>query len=302
MWTTFIPFIEPLSPAQHAARILKEKLGPAIRDYVFIDFCAGGGGPTPSIEQELNKRLGENRKDTGRRSDSSDAPSYAEVAAPEPTPATDSSKDTIAVASTTVEPVQFVLTDLHPHVQNWAEAAARSPNMHYESFPVDASAAPPSLINRHKRASKKIFRLFNLAFHHFDDPLAKAILKNTVETSDGFAILELQDRSFSAFVSCCAFGLGIMVLAPVYAWKWRSPATLFFSWILPILPFVLVFDGWISSLRSRTPEEVEALLRTCGAEGGEEELKLWELRSGEEVFLWPFGTLHWIICTKRQSD
>jgi hypothetical protein len=41
---------------------------------------------------------------------------------------------------------------------------------------------------------KRIFRLFNLSFHHFDDESAIKLLKNTMETSDGVAIIELQDR------------------------------------------------------------------------------------------------------------
>jgi hypothetical protein len=306
MWTTAVPFLMGGSPAQYAARVLKKELGSSIRDYVFIDFCAGGGGPTPSIEQEMNRRVDVSKTDAtaaeGRTSKDTATPSYAEVAAPGPTSSTNGvHSDTNNNSNSDNEAVQFVLTDLHPHVPNWAEAAAKSPNMHYEAQPVDAANAPASLIQQHRASGKRIFRLFNLAFHHFDDPLARAILRNTMENSDGFAILELQGRSFSAFIACCAFGLGIMVLAPVYAWKWRSFMTLFFAWVVPILPFVLVFDGWISSLRSRTPDEVEALLRTCDAAGGEEEVKKWELRSGEETFLWPFGTLHWIVCVKRDG-
>jgi hypothetical protein len=144
------------------------------------------------------------------------------------------------------------------------------------------------------RRGTRPFRLFNLAFHHFEDPLAKAILKNTLETSDGFAIFELQDRTFASFVACMILGIGILIAAPYYAWRWRSPLALFFSYIIPVLPFVLVYDGLISSLRTRTPDEVEALLRTCGADS-----KGWELRSGRDMHLWPAGYLSWVICVKK---
>lgn len=83
-------------------------------------------------------------------------------------------------------PVRFVLTDLHPHEENWRRAAERSANIGYEASSVDAANVPPAMLDGYKKDGKKVFRLFNLAFHHFDDPLAKAILKNTVETSDGF--------------------------------------------------------------------------------------------------------------------
>ena len=36
--------------------------------------------------------------------------------------------------------------------------------------------------------------MFNLSFHHFDNENAIKLLKNTMETSDGIAIIELQDR------------------------------------------------------------------------------------------------------------
>lgn len=205
--------------------------------------------------------------------------------------------------------MQFVLTDLHPHIENWTEAASRSPNVHFSPDPVDASDAPADLLtNRLNTAAalpggggsnKKQFRLFNLAFHHFDDALARRILANTLRTSDGFAILELQDRSLRAFLSCCLLGLGVLVSAPYFAWRWRSPGTLFWCWAVPVLPFVLVFDGWVSALRTRTPDEVEALMRTCGV--ADKELAAWEVRSGRECHLPPVADLNWIICTKTRG-
>ncbi len=111
------------------------------------------------------------------------------------------------------------------------------------------------------------------------------------------SIFELQDRSFNAFVTVCLFGLGILLCAPYYAWKWRSPAALFFSWVVPIIPFVLVFDGFVSALRTRTPQEVEVLLRTCGAEGTEK----WVLRSGRERHFWPCGYISWITCMRKDD-
>ncbi|KAM7207279.1 hypothetical protein V8F20_002341 [Naviculisporaceae sp. PSN 640] len=258
-WMSHIPVIQPSSPANAVARLLSTQLKSSIRDYVFIDFCAGAGGPTPAIEKHLNSSL----------------------------------------ASSSQQPVQFVLTDLHPHTESWILHEKNSPNLSYVPYPVDASDAPPHLIQTYKSKGKKTFRLFNLAFHHFDDPLAKAILRNTLQTSDGFGIFELQGRDFSGFITCALFGIGIMLSAPIFAWKWRSPLTLVFTYLLPILPFVLVWDGWMSSLRTRTPEEVEALMRTCGAEGDIAES--WEVRSGVEQLMWPCGELRWIVCVKKEK-
>lgn len=264
-WNSKIPYIQPVSPARIVSRLLEAHLGDSLSDHVFIDFCAGGGGPTPSIERHINRDI---KQQQGPK-----------------------------------EPAQFVLTDLHPHIANWTEAASRSPNVHFSPDPVDASDAPADLLTNHLNTAnlpvgdKKHFRLFNLAFHHFDDALARRILANTLRTSDGFAIFELQDRSLRAFLACCMLGVGVLLSAPLFAWRWRSPATLFWCWAVPVLPFVLVFDGWVSSLRTRTPDEVEALMRTCGLD--EKELAQWELRSGRECHLPPVADLNWIICTKK---
>jgi hypothetical protein len=108
-------------------------------------------------------------------------------------------------------------------------------------------------------------------------------------------IFELQDRSIASVLATSLFGIVSMIVAPYYAWKWRSPMTLFYTYILPILPFVLVFDGYISALRTRTPEEVEVMLRSCGAKDADK----WEVQSGRPLHLWPIGYLNWIVCLKK---
>ncbi|KAF7536318.1 hypothetical protein G7Z17_g13064 [Cylindrodendrum hubeiense] len=248
VWKTRMP-LQVLAPAHHAADVLIRQFGDTLSEYTIIDFCAGGGGPTPFIERNINGHL----------------------------------------RSRGAAPVRFVLTDLHPNIHSWDKIARKNPLITYEREGVDASAAPEHLV--HRDDGKKTLRLFNLAFHHFDDPLATAILRDTVETSQGFVIFELQDRSLASAMSNLILGIGVILAAPLYAWKWRSLATLIFCWLIPILPFVIVFDGYISSLRTRTPEEVEALLRSCGADTSE-----WEMSSGDERHLWPCGYLSWIVC------
>lgn len=237
------------TPARIAASVLIHDLGDALPDYTFIDFCAGGGGPTPSIANAVNADL--------RQRD--------------------------------LPPVDFILTDLHPNVDAWERVAEKNPYVKYDGRSVDASRAPDKLVKR--ADGRKVFRLFNLAFHHFDDPLARDILRDTVDTSHGFAIIELQDRSLASAFATLLLGIGTFLTAPYFGWKWRSPLSLFFTYVIPIIPFVLVFDGYVSSIRTRTPDEVEALLRSCGADAGD-----WEVRSGSERHLWPCAYLNWIIC------
>ena len=53
-WNLRVPLVQPAAPAQLVARLLVTHLGP-IGGYAFVDFCAGGGGPTPEIERAVNK-------------------------------------------------------------------------------------------------------------------------------------------------------------------------------------------------------------------------------------------------------
>jgi hypothetical protein len=288
-WTFSLPFLWSCSPATLVARVLQRQIGAAISKYTFIDFCAGAGGPTPYIERALNASLSRSSSvlppPSTTDAASNETPSYAAVAASQNGSAT-------ASAETDLKAVDFVLTDLHPHPDSWSQIAASSKHVTYVPYPVDASDAPEGLIEKYTSSGKRVFRLFNLAFHHFDDPLARAILKNTVETSDGFGIFELQDRSLGSLATCFLYGFFILLCAPVFYW-W-SPVRLFFVYICPIVPFVLVFDGLVSSVRTRTPEEIEVLLRTCGADTSD-----WVIKSGRERFLWPTGYMNWVVCTKK---
>ena len=111
------------------------------------------------------------------------------------------------------------------------------------------------------------------------------------------SIFELQERTLNSFLTCLIFGVYVLLVAPLAhpLYYLSSPSLLFFVYVLPVVPFVLVFDGLVSSVRTRTPDEVAALLRTCGADATG-----WELRSGRRRFLWPCGYMSWIICTKKR--
>lgn len=88
-------------------------------------------------------------------------------------------------------------------------------------------------------------------------------------------------------------GILFLLITPFYFW--RSPGHLFFTYVIPVIPFVLVFDGYVSSLRTRSSEEVQALMKECGASCDD-----WLVRSGHEVHTYPTGYLTWFMGVKRQ--
>ncbi|KAI9699116.1 MAG: hypothetical protein M1836_003305 [Candelina mexicana] len=254
-WRIKLPFVQVASPASLAASVLRRLLNTSTSKYTVVDFCAGAGGPTPTIEKLLNEQLTSPRDERNKS-------------------------------------VEFILTDLHPHLDAWQEAVKKSDNLGYIAKSVDAANAPTDLIQE-KARGRKVIRLFNLAFHHFDDELATQILKNTIETADGFGIFELQDRTFPGI-------LGMTVLFPLFLllpsfYFHNSPGHLFFTYIIPIIPLVITLDGYVSALRTRTPDEILALVRKSGVD-----TEGWRFSSGEETHTWAIdGAMSWMAGMKE---
>lgn len=216
--------------------------------------------------------------------------------------------------------VEFVLTDLHPHTSAWREAVQHSDHLHYVPSPIDASAAPSNLlslaepplvpssgsssssssssIGSDPKKKTKQLHIFSLAFHHFDKPLALRIIKNMLSTSHAFCIFELQARTLDSLIVVTM----IWPLLWAFSWYhfWGKWDLLFWIYIVPIVPFVVVFDGWVSSLRTRWGDEVRDLIVEAGGEGklGEG----WKVNWGGCKHSRPFGDALWIFGKREAKE
>lgn len=157
-------------------------LSARVTDYTYVDFCAGAGGPTPFIERTLNASL-----ECSNGVEGEDGSSTAIVNSGKVTGSGDGETALEKSSGRSNAAVKFILTDISPHIPDWTEAAKKSKNLTFIPKSVDAANAPADLVN----GNGKVFRLFNLAFHHFDDKLGGDILKNTSDTSDGFGFVIL---------------------------------------------------------------------------------------------------------------
>lgn len=88
----------------------------------------------------------------------------------------------------------------------------------------------------------------------------------------------------------------LMLMAPLH--YLHDPIYLIFTYLCPIIPLVVQFDGLISSMRTRTPKEVYTLLQS---QVPAEELSKWRFEYGEDQHTVGFGWLSWIICYKDDS-
>jgi hypothetical protein len=146
-WTFHLKGLQPTSPAAEVASILSRTLSSAVRDYTYVDFCAGAGGPSAFIEKAWNNNHDQSHGGCADKA------------------------------------VKFILTDLHPHISAWSKAVIGRNHLSFVEEPVDATDTPSSLASG---GGRKIFRLYNLAFHHFNDELACSMLRETLDTADGF--------------------------------------------------------------------------------------------------------------------
>jgi len=195
--------------------------------------------------------------------------------------------------------VDFVLTDIHPHLKAWEKAAKQSDHLRFVRDGVDAGNAPLDLLAQveglsSEQQQKKVFRLFSLAFHHFDDPAATQILRNTLQTSSGFGIIELQERTFEGLLTAFVIGPGLWLGS--WYWFWGDWTHLFWTYVIPVVPVVVMLDGWVSAVRTRSGEEILALMKKGGMQ---EEMQGWRFEDGHRLHTWPTGVMHYFVGVKE---
>jgi hypothetical protein len=145
-------------------------------------------------------------------------------------------------------PLAVVLTDKFP---SSALPDRLGPGVSCVNYPVDAAHVPESL---------RGFRTIFSSFHHFPDAVARDVLRDAVRCGDGFAMAEVTSRTLRGFAT--------VSLMPVFAWAltpWMRPfrwSRLLLTYLVPLIPLVLVWDGIISCFRTRTPQELLALTQS----------------------------------------
>lgn len=147
------------------------------------------------------------------------------------------------------------LTDLFPNVPAFeAVANASQGAIDYVRTPVDARAVPRELTG--------LRTLFN-GFHHFKPEDARAILLDAAKARQPIAIFEASRRTFKTILpAVLLFPLSVWVFTPLmrpFSWK-----RLLFTYPLPCVPLICLWDALVSQLRAYTAEELLALGRPAG--------------------------------------
>ncbi len=165
--------------------------------------------------------------------------------------------------------LQIWLTDKYPNLGAFHSLRAASAN-HINFYPdaVDAMRVPGEL---------KGMRTIFTSFHHFPPEEARAILQNAVDAGEAIAIFETPRRAPSTISLVFAFVLMLFVCTPwIRPFRWSR---LLWTYMVPILPLVLLFDGIVSCLRTYRPCELREMIGKLS--GREYRWKIGEDSTGE---------------------
>jgi hypothetical protein len=146
--------------------------------------------------------------------------------------------------------LQILLTDKYPNLAAFRSAGAASQNhISFHSAPVDATKVPPEL---------RGFRTMFTSFHHFQPAEARAILQNAVDARQAIGIFEVTRRAPTTIALMFLWALLPFLFTPwIRPFRWSR---LLLTYMLPIIPLVLLFDGVVSCLRTYRPQELQEII------------------------------------------
>lgn len=150
----------------------------------------------------------------------------------------------------------ILLTDLYPSAaMAGGESAGSGNGVAFYPESVNATNVPEDLDG---------FRTLFTSFHHFQPETAVAILHDAVLKRRGIGVFEGTERTVP--------GVLAMLLTPIFVWlltprirpfRWGR---LFWTYLVPVVPLVVMIDGIVSCLRTYSVKELEALAAEAGGE------------------------------------
>jgi hypothetical protein len=156
-----------------------------------------------------------------------------------------SGRSVIDLAKALPPNTRIVLTDIAPDIRS----SGNSSTMVYDPRSIDARRIPADL---------KGLRVIYGSFHHFYPSDARAILAAAVRANEPIAIFEATERSFRGVGACLLIPILVLIMTPLT--RPVRMLSLVLTYLIPILPVIVLWDGLVSSLRTYTQEEMRAFV------------------------------------------
>lgn len=148
-------------------------------------------------------------------------------------------------------PIEVCLTDYYPNVDAF--------ELHRHELGYGISIYSKSVDALNVLPEMKGFRTMFSAFHHFRPEQARSILRDAVNKGFGIGIFEGTPRRLSVIFFMLLTPLIVLFVTPlIRPFRWSR---ILFTYLIPIIPFVVMFDGVVSVLRTYTLEEMREFIR-----------------------------------------
>lgn len=168
------------------------------------------------------------------------------------------------------EAVELVLSDLYPNTVAAARLSDASKGVRYEEGSVDAAAVPETLGG---------VRTIVCGLHHMRPEQARAIVEDARKKRQPFVAFEISDNSAPFVLWWTAIPIGFVMaffLTPfVRPLTWRQ---IIFTYLIPVLPMLIAWDGAVSNVRTYGEEDLKELL--SGAQGEDYSWEVGTVSSG----------------------
>jgi hypothetical protein len=151
--------------------------------------------------------------------------------------------------------VSVCLTDKYPNLEGF-ERASRLTNqvISHHPQPVDPTQVPGDLHG---------FRTMFSAFHHFRPEQACAVLADAVRNRQGIGVFEATQRGPLMLLFTVLAPLGVLFATPfIRPFRWSR---LLWTYLIPLVPLVTLFDGLVSCLRTYSVRDLHDLTTKLGA-------------------------------------
>jgi len=145
----------------------------------------------------------------------------------------------------------ILLTDKYPNLRAFQKVRTAAENrIAFYPDSVDAMKVPGELQG---------FRTMFTSFHHFPPEEARAILQNAVDAGQSIGIFEITRRAPSTIALMFPWALMMFVFTPlIRPFRWSR---LLCTYVVPIIPLVLLLDGVVSCLRTYRPQELREMIK-----------------------------------------
>lgn len=145
--------------------------------------------------------------------------------------------------------LRTTLTDYYPNLNAFRFTAKQEPGISFAIERVDAREVP-----EHFSGVRTMF----LSFHHFRPGDAQRILENAVKSGQPIFIAEGQERSLPSILAMLFSPVSVLLTTPlIRPFRWGR---LIFTYLIPVVPLFVLWDGVISCLRTYSIKEMKEMI------------------------------------------